>query len=164
MKQLSDAKSWLHAHSMYDAETGCHIWLGVKNNSGYGSTRTKQGRKTTGAHRRAWNEFYGDIPEGMDVCHKCDVRLCINPDHLFLGTRKDNLQDASKKGRMWCGENRSKRIRAHNNPNKSLGWSQVNEIRQMYRQGTFSQSQLGKMFAVSKSNIGRILNNETWCI
>lgn len=53
------------------------------------------------AHRLAWEEAYGSIPAGMSVLHTCDVRNCVNPEHLFLGTYKDNAQDMVKKGRHW---------------------------------------------------------------
>ena len=52
------------------------------------------------AHRAAWRLFKGEIPAGLYVCHKCDEKLCANPDHLFLGTAVDNMQDASRKGRI----------------------------------------------------------------
>ena len=57
------------------------------------------------AHRLQWERYNGPIPKGLFVCHKCDVRSCINPEHLFLATNRENILDASRKGRMAHGEN-----------------------------------------------------------
>lgn len=75
----------------------CIEWRGWVNSNGYGST-TFRG-KTIGVHQRAWIEAYGEIPPGMCVCHRCDNPLCVNPEHLFLGTVLDNNRDRDRKGR-----------------------------------------------------------------
>jgi hypothetical protein len=78
---------------------GCWLWTGAWTPSrGYGLVRGEGGRRTV-AHRRSWELHCGPIPAGMKVLHKCDVRLCVNPDHLFLGTLGDNNRDAYDKGR-----------------------------------------------------------------
>lgn len=80
-------------------ESGCWIWMACVHATGYG--RFGMGsREVEYAHRAAWRLFQGPIPAGLYVCHKCDERLCANPDHLFLGTAEDNMRDASRKGRI----------------------------------------------------------------
>lgn len=82
-------------------ESGCWLFTGMIKDTGYGLITRKINKKVQyiPAHRAAWIEAYGHIPEGMLVCHKCDVRSYINPSHLFLGSYKDNSQDMKKKGR-----------------------------------------------------------------
>lgn len=91
---------------------GCWQWLGPKNNRGYGTF--KHGRlKTYLAHRFSWEVAHGQpIPRGMYVCHSCDNRSCVNPEHLWLGTQRDNIRDASGKGRL-RGMRQSKCLRGH---------------------------------------------------
>jgi hypothetical protein len=77
--------------SVIDPETGCILWMASRNASGYGQVRW-QGRLWL-THRVAWMAKHGASPPGLCVLHRCDVRPCINPDHLFLGTQKDNMAD-----------------------------------------------------------------------
>jgi len=86
------------ALSLVDKTTGCMNWQGYLNDSGYGRFRVN-GKKTL-AHRAAYACMNGEIEEGFLVCHHCDNPACINPEHLFLGTHKDNYDDAVSKGRV----------------------------------------------------------------
>ena len=83
-------------------ESGCWVWTGANNGLGYGVMRL--GLKQVYAHRFSYEQFVSPIPDGLCICHKCDNPRCVNPDHLFLGTQKDNMQDCSRKGR--CGPQR----------------------------------------------------------
>ena len=82
-------------------ESGCMIWMGTLNNFGHG--RLGYGGKLHLAHRLFYTEFKGEIPNGMCVCHKCDVPQCVNPDHLFLGSQSDNMADMYSKKRGAVG-------------------------------------------------------------
>lgn len=79
-------------------ETGCWEWQGSLNNCGYGFFAIKSGFQKT-AHRASFELYIGTIPDKMKVCHECDNTLCVNPNHLFLGTQQDNMDDMYKKGR-----------------------------------------------------------------
>ena len=81
-------------------ESGCWIWLNCVDSGGYGSFRRKFRGKTQRAHTASYEAFVAPIPTGMLVCHRCDVRSCCNPEHLFIGTRQDNINDAANKGRL----------------------------------------------------------------
>lgn len=80
--------------------SGCWIWTGAEAGDGYGYIRHSGAAGDTYAHRASWKLFRGEIPVGLSVLHQCDTPTCVNPDHLFLGTQKDNIRDASGKGRM----------------------------------------------------------------
>lgn len=101
----------------------CIIFQGFVDQSGYGRLTIK-GRGTS-AHRYAYEQAFGKIPEGLCVCHKCDNTLCINPEHLFLGTHGDNARDRSEKGR-------TARLFGGDNPNSRLSNEQRKEIEQLY--------------------------------
>lgn len=83
---------------MEEETTPCVLWTGATINSGYGIRTVKQ--KNITAHRYAYIQAYGEIPAGKLIRHKCDTKLCVNPKHMELGTQKENLIDAMKRGQI----------------------------------------------------------------
>ena len=92
-------------------EKGCWLWQGNRNNQGYGFAY--HDKKSRGAHRVSWMLNRGPIPEGQWVLHKCDNPPCVNPDHLFLGDRRDNMIDCLKKGRIKNGGTEINKKKTH---------------------------------------------------
>lgn len=86
-----------HTHWIENPDNGCWEWTGGKNNVGYGMFRDGAGMRT--AHRVSYELHKGKIPKGKHVCHSCDNPKCVNPDHLWVGTHQDNMQDRSRKNR-----------------------------------------------------------------
>lgn len=130
---------------------GCWYWIGATNKGGYGVIQVD--RKPVSTHRMAFDLFVGPIPKGLFVCHKCDVRKCVNPDHLFIGTHADNTADMVNKGRSAHGE-RSNHVK--------LTEADVLEIRKMYADGGILQSELAKRFGVSHSLVVKIILGKLW--
>jgi hypothetical protein len=129
----------------------CWEWQASTVGEGYGSFSWES--KNVYAHRFAWSLVNGPIPSGMFICHKCDNRLCCNPNHLFLGTQQDNMQDKMNKGRAPAGEN---------HVSAKLTEEQVAIIRSEYATGTVLQKDLAKRYNVGTQQISKICRGESW--
>jgi hypothetical protein len=148
-----DAKTQERFWSKVDRRsTGeCWLWTGKKKD-GVGYGRFTVGPDHDGAHRIAWMIQNGEIPKGMCMCHRCDVRLCCNPSHLFTGTYKENTRDAISKGRIACGERQG---------SSKLKLSDVLAIRTMKAAGA-KQNAMAAAFGVSTAQISRIVSGSRW--
>lgn len=132
-----------------DPETGCWNWTGVLHRQGYGMIRS--GRTNHLTHRASFKVFKGEIPDGMFVCHHCDNRKCVNPDHLFLGTVQDNQADMKRKNRSVYGEKCK---------TSKLTESDVKQI--LLMKGSVPQRAIAKKFNVSPSLICMLMKGKVW--
>jgi len=123
---------------------GCWRWQGSRDTGGYGNFFAED--KSRKAHRLTYRHFCGEIPEGMDVMHICDVRTCVNPAHLEVGTRQDNMADCSRKG---CAAN------VRFKPKDAL------RIRELCELG-ISQAEIARQFGISQATVSRIRRRERW--
>lgn len=138
---------------------GCWIFTGAVNEHGYGIVGTGgRGAPNDRAHRITYRHFRGEIPEGKIVCHACDVPACCNPEHLFLGTYKDNAQDMIKKKRN-SPPPRNPHVVGSVHPLAKLTEDQVVSIRWMYEQGV-TQQVLADLSGVARQTISKIVNRK----
>lgn len=151
----SDADSILTM--VVEAASGCWEWAGRRSDAGYGRL-TFRGHEDY-AHRVSYLVFRGEIPNGLLVCHECDNPPCANPKHLFLGTELDNSRDAQRKGRLASGFSRASRGESHGCA--KLTWADVREMRRLGAEGATNRV-LREQFGVSKSQVARVLREESW--
>lgn len=139
------------AHVPHRPDVGCWLWNDIRDKKRYRSLSYKN--KSRPAHRLSWELHFGEIPNGLFVCHHCDTPLCVRPDHLFLGTNQENLQDAATKGRTAHGERNSR---------AKLTEPQVREIRRQYAQSKDGMYAIARSFSVTASCVWNIVNRYTW--
>jgi len=127
---------------------GCRLWRG-RTNGHYGDI-TPGGRKgkRTSTHRLMWLLVHGPIPSGQRVCHSCDNRLCIEITHLFLGTQRENIQDAVSKGRL-----AGRRVKAKLTPFDVLAIRASSGV---------SQRELGRRYGVDPVTIWHVIHRVNW--
>ncbi len=133
-------------------DDGCWEWQGHILHNGYGQASV--GGKLFRAHRLSFSLFCGDIPEGILVLHKCDNRKCVRPDHLFLGSHSDNMQDCVAKGRI-------ARSIGESNPAAKLTYSQVHGIKVRALAGE-PVRYIAEEFGVSQSLVRQIRSGKKW--
>lgn len=158
---MSECKNWQNGRDRTDPEVrfwskvnkngpnGCWLWMACRNR-GYGVMSVN--KKATTTHRYSWELHNGPIPDGLHVCHHCDNPRCVNPDHLFLGTHQDNMQDMINKGRMSKGETKG---------SSKLTEPQVHVIR-MYLDAGFPQKYFADGLGLCQQTISDIKLRRTW--
>jgi hypothetical protein len=144
----AETRFWRNTQKGTSAE--CWEWNRAVDTDGYGQFYANG--KTIKAHQYSFELHFGSR-DGLSVLHKCDNPKCVNPNHLFLGTPKDNVGDAIKKGRMLVGEK---------NPNAKLTKDNVQEIRKLYSRDLKNSGELAKRFGVSRTMILDIVKKKNW--
>jgi hypothetical protein len=149
---------WRHV----ERSRGCWTWTGGLNDAGYGiiGSGGASGRMLR-AHRVSWSLAYGAIPAGLFVCHACDNRRCVNPEHLLLGSTAANNLDCVRKGRGRHSTHPESANRGERNGRHKLTAAQVAEVRQQHLAGQ-SMRRLALAFRVSRPTIRAIVNGEHW--
>lgn len=149
-----EQRFWQYVNKTND----CWLWTGATRHFGYGVINMGgHNGHAERAHRLSWIMHNGEIPKDLCVCHKCDNPSCVNPNHLFLGTRADNNHDMQKKGRC----DTVKRPKGEQSGNAKLKTEQVLQIRDRYSNGE-TLSALAKEYPVSVQTIFRIVNRTIW--
>jgi hypothetical protein len=138
----------------------CWEWTGAIKDNGYG-TITVGGRSLghVYAHRASWEMAFGAIPAGMDICHRCDNRRCVRPDHLFVGTTSGQPRRHADEG---PSERPGARVRrGDRNGRARLTWEQVREIRRRWAAGE-QQIVLAREFGLGSTTVGHIVHGRHW--
>ncbi len=124
----------------------CWIWTGSCTRDGYGQFSVKF--KKIAAHRMSYQIYNGDIPEKMCILHSCDNKKCVNPNHLRIGTKKDNRNDADIRGRSPKGETHGM---------SKIKDADIFKIKEMYASGCFTQTQISKKFKISQGRVSQLI-------
>lgn len=151
----SEDQFWAKVERMEEA---CWLWRGFINQNGYGVAGYK--RRNFLAHRLSWILTYGEIPEGLYVCHKCDTPACVRPDHLFVGSQLENMRDMHSKGRHKSGFKKGMN-RGEKNGQAKLSAEMVAQIRQRLATGD-KPGVIAADFGVSRRCISAIKTGLSW--
>jgi hypothetical protein len=162
-------------------KSGCWLWQNFCYRNGYGEFYMSSGKHL--AHRASYTLFKGKIPDGLCVLHRCDVRNCVNPDHLWLGTVKENQVDMAKKGRSAIGDRNGSRkfperlphgkdhhsfhspekvARGSRLPQTKLTEKEVLEIRKQWKTGVISQPVIAEAFGIAPGTVSCIVTRKIW--
>jgi hypothetical protein len=147
------ARFWSKARQ---ADNGCWEWLAYKNADGYGAVGNFRHPGSSRAHRVAWRLARGRIADGLHVLHKCDNRACVNPDHLYLGTHRDNMRDRAERGRSRGGK-----LPGELAPHAKLKETDAITIRALVGAG-YLQKDCAVLWGVTKATVNDLVLRKTW--
>lgn len=135
----------------------CWVWTGFCDPEGYGSFWHKHKQSNVRAHRVSWEMTYGQIPDGLFVCHRCDNPSCVRPCHLFLGDHVANMADMMAKGR-----GRKNSLAGEKHVWAKLSEASVAEIRRLSDEGGHSQREIARLFGICQPHVSDIVNKKKW--
>jgi hypothetical protein len=169
MSKTREQRFWAKVEKTDD----CWNWMGwvekegAPGEGGHGKFGWGRDEGNEGAHRASWRLNVGTIPAGMSVLHRCDNRRCVRPDHLFLGTHADNMEDMARKGRAATGDahgmrkHPERRPRGERHGNARLDAEKVRDMRSRHEAGE-SQSSLARAFEVHPVTVFDVVRRRTW--
>lgn len=134
-------------------DSGCWEWTASLIGKGYGQFKCAEDPRQQYAHRFSYLIHKGEIPAGKCVLHRCDNPKCVNPDHLFVGSKLDNGQDMQRKGRSTYGEKNTQAV---------LSAADIRTIRSLCAEGELPQWRIAKMFGIQQMEVSRIYRRERW--
>lgn len=157
---IKDSLVWRFWIKFERPKGGCWEWKASKDGHGYGLIQRggygrKYGGKSIRAHRVSWMLHNGMIPDRLCVLHKCDNTSCVNPNHLFLGTKADNAHDRDDKGRHVA-------FHGEGHPMSKLTNENIKSIRHLFAIKKYNGVQLAKMYNISHCTAYRIINRVIW--
>lgn len=155
-----DSRFWKYVEIITDTEA-CWGWKGATDQHGYGRIWSRTHRRPLQAQRMSWELHHGPIPEGLWVLHHCDNPPCVRPDHLFLGTRTDNVRDMHAKGRYPKRRPIGNWVRGRQVQGAKLTEESVGAIREAAAKGV-SAASLGREYGVYPQTIGAVIKRRTW--
>lgn len=151
MKRTTEERFW----EKVNKTDSCWLWTAGLSAGRYGNFSTPEHPKGMKAHRYSWELHNGEIPEGMNVLHKCDVTICVRPDHLFLGTQQNNVDDCEAKGR-------GVHYKGSMNGRAILTEEQVEEIKSRFEGKWGENRKLAAEFGISEVQISAIKKGRAW--
>ena len=141
--------------SKVDKSQPCWLWTAAKHRKGYGWFRVH--KEPMMAHRVAYILANGPIPLGLHVLHSCDTPACVNPEHLFLGTNQENVDDKVRKNRQYKPNHKGSR-----HTQATVDEAVVLQIRQDHATGNYQHKDLAKKYGTTTSIVGKIVRRERW--
>ena len=140
----------------------CWLFKGTIRPDGYGTVKVGRKGKSWLAHRLAWLVFNQEINDTLLVCHHCDVRHCVNPNHLFQGTHKDNTRDMMLKGRHRMGITPYRIYTGEEHHSSKITYQQAEEMRRIYAEGEISFRKLGQQYGICADGAWKIIRGKRY--